>query len=384
MHFEKQKKIRIVAAPDSFKGSISADEAAQAIKKGLLAAAERAGIDARVTGLPIADGGEGTLDALRGIFTSEKIRVTGPDFTSLNAEYGVRGDTVLIEMANAAGFASVPPDRRRAALTTTCGVGELISHAIDSGRRDIVLTVGGSATNDGGCGMASALGARFFDRSGTEFIPTGGTLGEIADADFSGFAEKVGECRFAIAADVRNPLTGENGASRIYAPQKGATPEEIEIMEDGMSRLAALVEAKCGRNVSHIAGCGAGGGLPLTLLAFAEAKICSGICTVLDMLDFDSIISDCDLIVTGEGRLDRQSLCGKAVSEITRRGMIRGIPVYCIAGCAEDEIRNSSVLPFARVLTLSEIAPNAGYSMSHASDLLERCAGEIISDFFGK
>lgn len=371
-------------APDSFKGSISARDAAQAIKKGLSAAAERAGIDAWVTGLPIADGGEGTLDALGDIFTSEKIRVTGLDFTPLNAEYGVRGDTVLIEMASAAGFAAVPPDRRRAALTTTCGVGELICHAIDGGRRDIVLTVGGSATNDGGCGMAAALGAMFYDRNGTEFIPTGGTLGKIADADFSGFAEKIRECRFTIAADVSNPLTGENGASRIYAPQKGATPGEIEIMEDGMSHFAALVEAKCGRNVSHIAGCGAGGGLPLTLLAFADAKICSGICAVLDMLDFDSLISGCDLIVTGEGRLDRQSLCGKAVSEISRRGKSRGIPVYCIAGCAEEEIRNSSVLPFVRILTLSELAPNAGYSMTHASDLLERCAGDIISDFFEK
>ena len=282
-----KETIKIVIAPDSFKGSISAADAANAIACGL-----RAGIgqnaELELVLLPIADGGEGTLDALVPPTDRIALRVMGTGGSTVTAEYGHIGGTAVIEMARAAGLTLVEEDKRSAMTATTKGVGEMILHALDQGYRDFLLTVGGSGTNDGGCGMISALGVTFYDESGRAFLPTGGTLHRIAKIDTSALDKRLADCRFTIATDVKNPLLGAEGATFVYARQKGATEAELAAMESGMAHYASLLEACCGRPVATVPGCGAGGGISAPLLGLLQAELRSGIDAVLDAVAFDS------------------------------------------------------------------------------------------------
>ncbi len=354
-------KHKIVVCPDSFKGSISAQDAAWSIAKGLCAS-----FDCETVCLPIADGGEGTLDAL--VTDDKKITVTvcGPYNKKVDACYGIIGERAVIEMATAAGLTLQNESERCVKNATTYGVGELIKDALSRGSKKILLTVGGSGTNDGGCGMLAALGGRFLDKDGNEFLPVGATLGNIEKIDISELDRRLFECEITIATDVKNTLTGGDGATYVYARQKGANDYDLLLMEKGMCHYAEVV----GNDIASIEGAGAGGGLAVPLLAFCNAKICSGIDAVLDACDFENKINGATAIITGEGKLDRQSLFGKTISGVTRAAAKKNIPVFCIVGCVGDDKEELKSLGICDIFTLNDISPNPEYSMTHADTLL--------------
>ncbi len=357
-------KRKIVIAPDSFKGSISAYDAAKSIARGLECA-----VDCETVIVPIADGGEGTLDAL--IKDSEKITVNvcGPYKKRVDACYGISGDCAVIEMAQAAGLTLQNESERCVKNATTYGVGELIADALSRGVKKILLTVGGSGTNDGGCGMFCALGAKFFDKENNEFVPTGATLSDIEKIDVSAVDKQLLDTQITIATDVKNTLTGEDGATYVYARQKGANDDELALMEAGMCRYAELVG-----DAADIAGAGAGGGLAVPLVAYCNAKICSGIDAVLEANDFENKIEGADLIITGEGKIDRQSLFGKTISGVTRLAQQKNIPVFCFAGCVGDDKEALKALGICDIFALADITPDPDYSMTHADELLYNIA----------
>ena len=372
-----KKKIKIVIAPDSFKGSISAPDAAEAIAEGLVSVL---GDRLLTVKKPIADGGEGTLDALVPADGRISLDVTGPDGDPVRAEYGIAGGIAVIEMARASGLtlSSV----RRAAQATTYGTGELIADALDRGIRHIMLTAGGSATNDGGCGMFAALGAVFRDSAGDAFIPTGGTLSRIASIDLSGLRAGFGETDFTIAADIKNPLLGPEGATYVYGRQKGATDKELDMMELGMSSYAAIVEKICGRHVSEVPGSGAAGGIGIPLIAFAGAVVSRGIDTVLKTARFDEALKGADAVITGEGKLDLQSLFGKAVSGVASAAAKARVPVDVICGCLGAETEELKALGLREILALSEFAPDARSSMEDAGRWLKEAAAEYARKLY--
>ena len=367
--------MKIVVALDSFKGSVSSAQACASIEKGIKKTMPTASVIIK----PIADGGEGTLDAIVPRQNRVAVEVTDPTFNKIIAEYGAVNDTAVIEMARAAGLTLVGEASRNAGRTTTYGVGEMIAHALENGFRKIMLTAGGSATNDGGCGMLAALGAVFNDAQGNPFIPTGDSLYKIADIDLSGLPESFFECEFTIATDVKNRLLGENGATFVYAPQKGLEVGQREKLEAGMENYAAVIEKISRKNVSNVDGAGAGGGIAVPMLAFANAKISSGIDTVLDTVDFDSALNGADAVITGEGRIDVQSLYGKAISGITKRAAQKGVPVYCFVGCIGDDEATLKKMGVKEIYTVASRASSTEDSMKNADKYL--CA---MAEEFGK
>ena len=367
------QKRKIIIAPDAFKGSISAADAAQAIAKGLMRGTGD-DIHPEVICLPIADGGEGTLDALVPTEQQISLTVTGPAGKPVTAAYGHIGKTAVIEMARAAGLTLVPEGERFGPSATTYGVGELIRDALNRHYRDFLLTVGGSGTNDGGCGMFAALGAKFITNDGTAFLPVAASLHQIAHISVAELDSRLKDCRFTIATDVKNPLLGENGATYVYAKQKRCDDSWLPAMEAGMTHYASILEATCGRQVADLAGCGAGGGISAPLLGFLQANLCSGIEAVLKAVGFTEHLHGADAVLTGEGKLDRQSLCGKAVSGVAKAAAVAGVPVYALVGTLGDDRNALLAMGLADILTLSEIAPSPAYSMTHAAELLEKQA----------
>ncbi len=369
--------MRILIAPDSFKGSVSAREAAEAIRQGLAAAS---GEGHELICLPIADGGEGTLEALVAREHCTAVSVTGPMGKPTEASYGYVGDVAVIEMASAAGLTLVEEQERRAASATTRGVGELMLHALRSGYRRLMLTVGGSATNDGGCGLLAALGGVFRDAEGKSFLPTGGTLSRISEIDLSGVEPLLLSAEITVASDVKNPLLGATGATMVYGRQKGASEEELLQMERGMAHYAALLEAATGRQASLIPGSGAGGGIALPLLSLTSAVIRSGIETVLEVNGFESLLQGADLVITGEGRLDAQSLFGKAVSGVANAARRVGVPVACLAGCLGATREELAALGIDRVKTVDSLASSPEDSMRNAARYLRSLAAELAEE----
>ena len=369
-----KNKLKIVISPDSFKDSISAKDASFAIRNGLYSVL---GDSCEYVIAPIADGGEGTLDAIVEEKNIVSLSVTGTSGTKVSACYGSIGDTAVIEMARAAGLMLTPKEQRRAKEATTFGVGELILDALDKGFRKILLTAGGSGTNDGGCGMISALGVRFYDSDGNSFIPTGGTLSKIQKIDVSELDKRVAECKFTIATDVTNPLLGDTGATFVYGRQKGADDEELEYMETGMKNYSDILERECGKKVAEIQGCGAGGGIAAPLLALTDAHIESGIESVLKAIKYGDLIKDANAIITGEGKIDRQSLYGKAISGVAGYANNAKIPVYCFVGCIGDDKSLLLSMGLEDIYALGDIAPSVEYSMSHPAELLEKLGKKL-------
>ncbi len=374
------KKIKIVIAPDSFKGSIGAKEAADAIEKGLLQAAGGKA-EVETVKIPIADGGEGTLSAMVDKKDLAFVQVTGPQGAPTRAALGFTDGVAVIEMAQAAGLTLVEPEKRVAKTATTYGVGEMIKYALDKGVRRFLVTAGGSATNDGGAGLLAALGGRFYNKMGESFVPAGGTLGEIARIDLSELDARLGDSTFTVATDVKNTLYGERGATYVYGAQKGADEKELDEMEAGMKHYASLVETLCGKKVSSIEGCGAGGGVATPLLAFCRAEIVSGIEAVLDITRFRERIVGASFVLTGEGKIDVQSLYGKAISGVARAAAKENIPVICFVGCIGSDKEELKALGVADVLATADIAPSAEYSMAHADILLEKLAKDWLARF---
>ncbi len=372
-----EDKMKFVVAVDSFKGSVTSERACASIERGI----KKAIPDAEVVIKPIADGGEGTLDA---IVPKEKridVLVNNPLFEITKAQYGAVGDTAVIEMAAAAGLTLIDEARRNAGKTTTYGVGELIRHALKSGFGKIMLTAGGSATNDGGCGMLAALGAVFKNADGNSFVPVGDSLSDICEIDLSGIADGFCECEFSIATDVKNPLLGENGATFVYGPQKGLANGQRESIERGMKSYSELLLKLTGKDVSVIEGAGAGGGIAVPLLAFAKTEISSGIETVLDAVGFDVALDGACAVITGEGRIDAQSLCGKAISGVAKQAAGRSVPVYCFVGCVGDDVEKLKKMGVADIYTVISRAESPEDSINNAEKYLALMAEEFARSF---
>ena len=325
---------KIILAFDSFKGSASSLQLAEAAAEGVRQVLP----DCRTVVFPIADGGEGTVDALRSAMHARTVTcsVTGPLGEPLEASYALAGTTALVELASAAGLTLVPEERRNPLRTTTFGVGQLIADAVSRGCRHIVLGLGGSATNDAGTGILAALGYRFLDSDGQELPPVGASLAKIAEIDSRNALPALCDVRFTLACDVANPFCGPDGAAAVYAHQKGALPADVAVLDAGMRHYASVLKKLAGRDIADVPGAGAAGGVAGGLLPFVNASIRSGIDTVLDLLRFDDALDGASLVITGEGRIDAQSSMGKAVGGILARAAKRGVPVVALAGQVTD------------------------------------------------
>ena len=330
--------MKIVIAPDSYKESLSAAEVALAIEAGF----REVFPDACFCRMPVADGGEGTVDAMVAATGGCRVaaRVTGPLGAPVEAFYGLTGDgaTAIIEMAAASGLALVPPGLRNPLLTTSFGTGELIRAALDAGARHLIIGIGGSATNDGGAGMLQALGVALVDGAGRALGPGGGGLGELAQIRLDGLDPRLAACRIEVACDVDNPLTGERGASVVFGPQKGATPAMVQRLDANLAHFAAVLQQALGGAVADVPGAGAAGGMGAALLGVLGARLRPGIEIVTTALGLEVAVADADLVIVGEGRLDAQSLHGKAPLGVARIARRHGKPVIAIAGSLGDDV----------------------------------------------
>ncbi|MFI6497410.1 glycerate kinase [Nonomuraea typhae] len=374
----------VLIAPDKFKGSLTAPEVASRVSAGL-------GVPA--VELPVADGGDGTVDAAVACgFERVPLTVTGPTGEPVAAAYAWRAPTAVIEMAEASGLRRLPGGP--AALTATSyGTGELIADAVKRGATRIVLGIGGSANTDGGAGMARALGARFLNAEGAELPEGGAALAELATIDISGFISLDG-VEVVVASDVDNPLLGPHGAAAVYGPQKGASPEDVQVLEAGLARLAARAAATHGlvgavehdgiprpMGVAGAPGAGAAGGVGFAALAFLKADIQPGIEYLLDLLGFGEQVRGARLVITGEGSLDEQSLRGKAPMGVARAAAEAGVPVVAVCGrrtLSDDDLRAAGI---QAAYALTDLEPDPARCMAEAGPLLERLAARIAAEW---
>ena len=329
-----QKKYLIM--PDSFKGTMDSIEVCEIMKSAVL----EKNPGAEVVTVPVADGGEGTVDCFLSAFGGEKktVTVTGPYGKKVQAAYGITGDTAIIEMAAASGFALTDNGMRDPSAATTFGVGELVRAAVESGCSRIILGLGGSCTNDGGAGMAAALGTVFYDEAGRPFVPAGRNLDRISRIDKTASDRLLGNVAIEAMCDIDNPLYGPRGAAYVFAPQKGADEAMVRVLDGNLKKYAETVKAETGADISELAGGGAAGGTGAGAYVFLGARLRQGIDVILDMLRFEELIKDCRVIFTGEGSFDSQSLGGKVAVGISRRAMKSGIPVIVVAGSVADNI----------------------------------------------
>ena len=324
--------MKIVVAPDSFKGSVSALEAAYAIEQGI----RRVFPEAVIEKVPMADGGEGTVqslvDATGGHIQTR--RVLAPLGNEVDAKFGILadGETAVIEMASASGLTLVAPDQRNPLLTTTYGTGQLIHAALEAGCRRLIIGIGGSATNDGGVGMAEALGVRSLDADGKQILRGGGNLGQLRSIDITGLHPAIAETETVVACDVNNPLTGPEGASHVYGPQKGATPEMIETLDECLGHFGEVLTETLGRSFNDIPGAGAAGGLGAGLMAFLNAELKLGVDIMIDAVKLEKRVKGASLVFTGEGQLDFQTAFGKTPVGVAKIAKAHNIPVIAIAG----------------------------------------------------
>ncbi|WFA05339.1 glycerate kinase [Bacillus sp. HSf4] len=371
--------MKIVIAPDSFKESMTSPEAAASIEKGFKAVLP----DAEYIKIPVADGGEGTVQALVDATGGELMykQVTGPLGTPVKAAYGLLGDgkTAVIEMAEASGLHLIPPAQRNPLQTTTRGTGELIMDAVEKGAAKIIIGLGGSATNDGGAGMASALGVKFLDSNGKEIRDGGGALSDIARIDVSGLDPKLKQIKFEAACDVDNPLTGPRGASAVFGPQKGATGEMVALLDQHLKHYAAMIRDELHLEADTLPGAGAAGGLGAGLYAFLQAELKSGVDIVLDTLSFSERIKGADLIITGEGKIDGQTIYGKTPAGIAKRAVAAGIPVIAFAGSLGDGCELVYEKGISALFSIVPGIQSLEDSLANGSLYLERCARNIAA-----
>lgn len=328
--------MNILIATDSFKGSLSTVSAARQMETGI----RRIFPDADVAIVPVADGGEGTVDAMIGGLGGrlEQVGVTGPLGNMVSAKYGIlKSGAAVIEMAEASGLTLVPYEKLDVMSATTFGTGELIRAALEKGCRKIYIGIGGSATNDGGVGMAQALGAHFYDDSGKELPFGGGALGRLARIELQNMDKRLKETEIIIICDVDNPLCGCRGASAVYGPQKGASPQMVLELDRNLSHLAQIARQQCGVDAADVPGSGAAGGLGMGLIAFVGAKPQPGIETMLDIANFNEKVKNADLVITGEGRIDGQSVYGKVPVGVAQRAQKYHVPVIAVVGCVGQD-----------------------------------------------
>ena len=329
-----------ILVPDSFKGTLSAIEVCNIMKSSI----KNLYKDANIISVPVADGGEGTVDAFLYALGGEKKSIWVSDAFNeqkILAHYAMLKDNIaVIEMAACAGLPLVK-NRLEPDKTTTFGVGELIIDAINSGAKKIILGLGGSATNDGGCGMAAALGVKFKDEQDQKFIPTGGTLSKIYKIDMNNIYPKIKDIEFISMCDVDNPLCGRLGASAVFAPQKGADEDMVKLLDEGLAHLAKIIKRDLHIEVKDIKGAGAAGGLGAGSIAFLQSKLTKGIDVILDTINFDELVSKADIVFTGEGKFDSQSLHGKVVMGVANRSQKYKTPVIVVTGAIGENIQEA-------------------------------------------
>lgn len=407
--------MRIVIAPDKFKGSLSAPDVAQHLEKGLQAAAHAAGRGTlEVLRIPVADGGEGTLDAAVGSgFTRRSAVVSGPTGQPLTAEFAVRGRAAVIEMAAASGLAVLPassgdstsgngtsgnstsgnggerngspggsgaPDSATAKAATSLGTGELIRAALDAGCRQIILGVGGSANTDGGAGVLQGLGARLLDAEGNELAPGGAALANLASIDFSGFDSRLDDSRFVLASDVDNPLLGAEGAAAIFGPQKGATPADVETLDSALANFVRILAQEIGPRAvkaTDAPGAGAAGGVGYAAIAVLAATRRPGIDVVLEFTELADRLAGADLVITGEGSLDEQSLLGKTPMGVARAAAMAGVPVVAVCGRTTLTAGQQQESGFRQVYPLTALEAKVEVCIAEAGRLLEQLGQQI-------
>jgi glycerate kinase len=377
---EEFPDLKIVIAPNALKGSLSARQAAAAIAAGV----RRAAPQAELVQVPVADGGDGLLEVLAKALEAERIprNVTGPLGAPLAAAflYSPSRHLAVIEMAVAAGLALLPRERLDPLHASSRGVGELMHAALDRGAQRIILGIGGSATHDGGTGLVQALGGRFLDAGGDELRGDGESLARISRIDLSGLDPRLAATAIEVICDVNNPLLGDQGAARMFAPQKGATPEQVELLEAGLAQLARIIEQDLGRDVRHLPGGGAAGGLGAGMAALLDARLKPGAELVLELVGLQAALAHADLVLTAEGRLDGQTRHGKAPAAVARQAAKLGIPCLAIAGELGPGISALHDTGIAAAfslcpgpLSLPEALQQAGGLLADASEQAVRC-----------
>ncbi len=371
-------QMKIVLAPNTFKESLPAQEVCRAMREGVI----RAGFEGEIVLVPLADGGDGTIDALVAATHGDirSVRVPDPLGRPVKARYGVlgSGDTAVIEMAEASGLWRIKQQDRNPLQTSTKGTGELIRAALNEGIRDFIIGIGGSATVDGGSGMAEALGYRFLDNASNPVKPNGGNLRKISKIDVAGVRRELRETRFRVACDVSNPLLGPEGAAEVFGPQKGATAEMTNLLEKGLENLSHLWEHDLGYRVASLPGAGAAGGLGAGLVAFCGAELAPGFDLVAESARLDDALEGADLVLTGEGKVDASTVFGKVPSGVARRAGAKSIPVVCLAG---EVAGDRSGLHRTGVTLVSSIVSgpmDLESSMSNTPALVTQASEQII------
>ncbi len=370
--------MKIVIAPQSFKSSLFALEAAQAIQRGVQAADPAA----ETVLVPVADGGDGTLESLVNTTGGEIFRsiVTGPLGQAVEALWGVMGDgqTAVVEMARPSGLALIPPKRRNPRTATTRGTGEIIKESLDRGYTRIIVGLGGSATNDGGAGMAAALGAKFLDSGGQPLPPGGAALARLDRIDIAGLHPGLAGATIIGATDVTNPLCGPEGASAIYGPQKGASPKVVAELDAALANFARVVQRDLGAEVLDPPGAGAAGGLGAGLMAFTGAELRSGIEMVCEVLEFDQHLAGADLVITGEGRADESTIYNKAPVGVARRAMAQGVPTIILAGSLGPGYQALYQHGVAGVVCIADRPMSFERSLARTAELLQGAAERTV------
>ncbi len=366
--------MKVIVAPNEFKGSLSARQAAAAIARGV----HQVFPDAEIVEIPVADGGDGTVEALvsahRGAYRT--IEVEGPDGEPVQAVYGLidGGRTAVVELASASGLTLLPVARRDPRKTSTFGFGQLLAEAKKAGVGAVIAGIGGSATNDGGAGMAQAIGYRLLDAAGHDLPRGGAALAQLVRIDATRVDSGWRSVKVKVACDVTNPLTGPEGASFVYGPQKGADQQTVRMLDRALARLAEVIERDLGKRVAGIPGAGAAGGTGAGLVAFLDAKLMPGAALVVDASGFDSQLQGAQLVITGEGRVDSQTAYGKAPGEVARRAQAARVPALLLAGSKGEGWQTLSQMGVSAVVTLAEEGDNLEQLMRDADQALTRAA----------
>lgn len=366
---------KCIVISDSFKGTLSSLEICRIARESI----PRIFPGCQTVTVPVADGGEGTVDCFIEAIGAEAVTVpaTGPYGEPIQATYARSGNRAIVEMACAAGL-PMTGDRRNPEETTTYGVGQVIRHAVENGCSEILLGLGGSATNDGGCGCAAAMGVKFYDAEANLFVPLGKTMGQIAKIDMTEAKALLQGVKVTVMCDVENPLYGPTGAAYIFGPQKGADPEMVERLDRNLRKLADTIQSQLDLDIANQPGTGAAGGMGGGCIAFLGAELKSGIEAVLDMVDFDNHLDGADLVITGEGRIDSQSVHGKVISGIAKRTSARKVPLIAIVGCIDNSASEAYDLGVTAIFGIDREAKAFREYAHETADYYQRTLEDVL------
>tara|TARA_R110002049_G_scaffold9962_2_gene49672 strand:- start:46821 stop:47960 length:1140 start_codon:yes stop_codon:yes gene_type:complete len=370
--------MNIIIAPDSFKECLSAKDVAANISIGIRQVMPKA----MVNKIPISDGGEGILEVLvegvGGRFVA--VTVFDPLMREIEGQYGILKDdkTAIIEMAKASGLELLKEEEKNPLITSTFGTGQLIKHALDKGCEKIIIGIGGSATNDGGAGMLRALGAKFLGNNGEDVSEGGGSLNDLVRIDISNFDQRIKDCEIVVACDVSNPLIGTNGASFVYGAQKGGSPEHLKMLDKNLAHFADVIKSDLNIDIANVPGAGAAGGTGAALMAFMNGKLEQGIGLILDTLEMESFIKKADLVFTGEGKIDKQTLYGKTISGIAKMAKKHDVPVIVITGKMGENITGIYDLGVSAIYSIVNQPMALKNAIEEAPFLIQQCVNNIM------